>query len=498
MRRRLLKAILVLFLLSRALEVAAQPIVKVQAPGRRSPTTITVSGRVIDFDAQALSGVRVGIATVDGPEEWMPAGSVGRNGEFRFRARLTAGNYAIVAGLGPFKIDSQLIRVDRGRRNQSFNAVLRGDVRPWRAADSGLHYDVPSDLPQIRLLSNPDQLPPAPPPPPPPAPGPGWAPEKNQVRVFYATNRRLSPATNDAGPLSATVSFANEPDQLKFGYFDVGVTFMRATGFNPLSSDRYQFQTYSIQLYRDAAGFTTALAGDVAQKPTKEALLFIHGYNTPFADGIYRTAQFAVETGFRGVPIYFGWPGGDHWWEYPSASKQVAVAATELATVVKAIAATPGVTKLHIIAHSLGNSVLVDAIEKLAQDPSLRTQTIADLVMAAPDVITARFRQVSAAMTSLFQRRTVYVSDTDWALRVGSSFDQQQRIGRRTPMSIASGFDAIDATGAKDTIIGHSYFVETDTVANDIAALIVRGLSAAQRGLEQTLDNGAVVWRLQN
>ena len=44
---------------------------------------------------------------------------------------------------------------------------------------------------------------------------------------------------------------------------------------------------------------------------------------------------------------------------------------------------------------------------------------------------------------------------------------------------------------------GYDYFghstSSSDTIANDIAALIVRGLSTVQRGLQRTVDNGLVV-----
>jgi hypothetical protein len=90
----------------------------------------------------------------------------------------------------------------------------------------------------------------------------------------------------------------------------------------------------------------------------------------------------------------------------------------------------------------------------------------------------------------------VYVSDTDWALRVGHTFDGEARIGQRTPIGVSAGFETVDASGAKDTIIGHAYFVDTDTIANDIAAFMVKGLEAAQRGLHQIDDSGVTVWQL--
>ena len=107
------------------------------------------------------------------------------------------------------------------------------------------------------------------------------------------------------------------------------------------------------------------------------------------------------------------------------------------------------------------------------------------------------WRFKSRADDRRFHRRTVYVSDNDLALRLSSAFSKETRVGQRTPIGVGSEFEAVDATGARDTIIGHSYFVDTDTIAKDISALVARGLSAAQRGLTNVLDNGGtVVWQL--
>ena len=41
---------------------------------------------------------------------------------------------------------------------------------------------------------------------------------------------------------------------------------------------------------------------------THEALIFVHGYRTGFADALRRTAQVAYDLQFGGVPILFSWP----------------------------------------------------------------------------------------------------------------------------------------------------------------------------------------------
>jgi len=427
----------------------------------------------------------------------MPVTGIDDVGGFKFRTELTEGLYEVVAGFGPFEVGSEAITIERRSRERSFKIVLEPRT-PFRSADTAqLHNDEPNELPREGLLPNPDRYYPPPPPPPPP-PGPGWAPDKNNVRVFYATNRQLTmPPPSVSGPLPVRAElFADKQDRLRFGYTDVGVTFKPASSRNPLSSDDYQFHTYSMFMFNGASAFSDALRTESSHKPTQEVLLHVHGYNVPFQDGIYRTAQFVVETGFQGVPVYFGWPGGGHWWEYPDARKQVTPAAAELATLLKVLVESASITKLHVVAHSLGNRVLLEALDRLAIDPAMQSAHIANLVMAAPDVSAGGFNQSFRTLLSLFERRAVYVSDTDWALRAGRTFDGESRIGQRTPLSVGAGFETVDATGAKDTIIGHAYFVDTDTIANDIAAFVVKGLAAAQRGLQSINDSGVTLWRL--
>lgn len=474
---------------------AAQSSVETQASGIRPTVTVSVSGTIHQLPAAVLSDVRVGVASlgVDFPRSWKPVGGVDRNGSFAFTTRLTEGDYEIVAALGRFEAGFARVHVAAAARDQSFTVKI--EPRPSTFTGSELHYDVPPDLPPVGLIPNPEEPEFAPRPAPPP-PGPGWQSDKNNVRVFYATNRKLA-SPRDAGPLPVTEQlFGYEPGWLRFGYYDVAVTFKRAPRYNPLVSDRYQFRIYSIHLYGDAAEFGSGLKRDAPQNSTNEVLLFIHGYNTPFEDGVFRTAQLAVELDFHGLPIYFAWPGGEHWWEYIAAVDQVATAANELATLLRLLVRNRNLTTLHVIAHSLGNRVLTQAIDKLGADSTLGQARIADVVMVAPDVNRGQFAQVTTAMVQLFDRRTVYVSDTDLALRLSSAFSKETRVGQRTPIGVGSEFEAVDATGARDTIIGHSYFVDTDTIAKDISALVVRRLSAAQRGLANVLDNGATVWQL--
>ncbi len=117
-------------------------------------------------------------------------------------------------------------------------------------------------------------------------------------------------------------------------------------------------------------------------------------------------------------------------------------------------------------------------------------------MLAAPDVDRPGFSAVTEAMARLFQQRTVYVSDTDVALQVSRVVNKGPRVGQRSPLAVGSEFEIVDATGARDTIIGHSYFVDADSIANDIAKALIHGMWATQRGLSFVVDDGKTVWRI--
>src|SRR6185295_7672214 len=42
--------------------------------------------------------------------------------------------------------------------------------------------------------------------------------------------------------------------------------------------------------------------------PTTSALVFVHGFNTTFEEGMFRLAQIVWDTQYKGAPILFSWP----------------------------------------------------------------------------------------------------------------------------------------------------------------------------------------------
>lgn len=92
-----------------------------------------------------------------------------------------------------------------------------------------------------------------------------------------------------------------------------------------------------------------------------------------------------------------------------------------------------GGKKVHIIAHSLGNRGLLNALAHLAtQRRADDTTQLGQIIHAHPDVSVTEFGQLTRRSRSLSLNRTVYAADHDCALEASAKFHADQRVGRMT------------------------------------------------------------------
>ena len=111
----------------------------------------------------------------------------------------------------------------------------------------------------------------------------------------------------------------------------------------------------------DRRTFLGAVAARVAGSERKEVFVFIHGFNTTFEDGSLRTAQLAADLRLDGAPIMWSWPsaGGvlSYWRDADQAENPAEASA--LAAFLRDVVQTTGATRVHLVAHSMGNRPLM-------------------------------------------------------------------------------------------------------------------------------------------
>ena len=145
--------------------------------------------------------------------------------------------------------------------------------------------------------------------------------------------------------------------------------------------------------------------------------MFVHGYNVTFENALCRAAQIAYDTKFTGPIFLFSWSAGGNLSAGICATARRRILPHHLFDFLKSIVSETKVKKIHFVAHSMGNIVLLRALDNMAADPSLRP-VIGEIIDAAPDVDADVFVQLVNAIKSNGGSFTLYASRGDWALWV--------------------------------------------------------------------------------
>lgn len=209
------------------------------------------------------------------------------------------------------------------------------------------------------------------------------------------------------------------------------------------------------------------------------ALVFVHGYRTSFDEAAYRMAQIIYDMQYRGVAVLFSWPSDGGFLQYLHDRDSALGARQRFMDLLHLLQVEAGIQRVDVLAHSMGNLVVVDALANYAATNSPRR--IGELIMAAPDVDRDQFRASVAALQQVTEGMTLYASSADKAIslardlaggvpRAGDVFG-----GR--PIA-APGVDVIDVTAMGEEMLGvnHSVFAETRVLIGDIKMLVARRL----------------------
>jgi esterase/lipase superfamily enzyme len=210
------------------------------------------------------------------------------------------------------------------------------------------------------------------------------------------------------------------------------------------------------------------------QDGADSVLLFVHGYNVVFADAVFKAAQIAYDANFPGSVVVFSWPSAGQVLKYDQDHANAQAAVPHLAEIFRLLSGEIGKKNVYIVAHSMGNQVLVNALVQSAL--SKADIAVNELVMAAPDValndFQSEFDQIRAVATNI----TLYASSADKALLASTEKSHEIRLGYvgSTGPNIFPGIDTIDVTAVGDDMLGldHSTFSTSRVVLDDLGRLI--------------------------
>lgn len=315
--------------------------------------------------------------------------------------------------------------------------------------------------------------------------GPDEDKEFAAIRVYFATDREPL-VGSDAQRLEFGAGRAPQ-GTLQYGVCDVTVPAShRLAKLESPSWWRFEFRpdpTKHIVLHNvtamDEDPFFASIQTAVKESPRHDAFVFVHGFNVSFDDAARRAAQMAFDLEFQGAPIIYSWPSQGALFEYTVDENNVIWTAPHLESFLEALAARSGAARIHVIAHSMGNRAVCDALAGLSRSAWAGRSVLRHLVLTAPDIDAGTFKELATRFRATADSVTLYVSKNDRAIQLSQKIHRHPRAGG--PVVVVPGVETVDASTVDTDFLGHSFFSAARSVLSDIYSLLRDDKRAGQR-----------------
>ncbi len=221
----------------------------------------------------------------------------------------------------------------------------------------------------------------------------------------------------------------------------------------------------------------------------RQAIIYVHGYNNSFDDTTRRAAMISYDLDFDGLIATFAWPARSGVTAYLGDRDRAATAAPFLLEMLETFGTSLPDVRVHIIGHSTGAEVIVNALERLADRSASGPRVkLGEVIFAHADVNTSRLAAMMPSVRKLGVILTSYSSKADWAM---SASGWARRDGARVggaPVYLA-GVDAIDISGLGGTFaLNHNVFVQNPAVFGDMARLMAAGERPVSKRTPQVIS----------
>jgi esterase/lipase superfamily enzyme len=230
--------------------------------------------------------------------------------------------------------------------------------------------------------------------------------------------------------------------------------------------------------------FVQALNAQLAQRPpgSRKVFLFIHGFNTMFAEGLYRLAQLTHDAKAPGVPVLFTWASRGKPTAYVYDLNSATAARDGLEHTLRLLLAS-NAEEVNVLAHSMGNWVTVEAFRQIKISGDLsHANKIGYVFLAAPDIDIDVFKSQMRRFGKPRKPFYIILSQDDRALFLSRSIaGGVTRVGDNPDVAELAtlGATVIDLTDLKATdATNHDKFAQLAAVAPDLRAALARGVPA--------------------
>jgi esterase/lipase superfamily enzyme len=325
-----------------------------------------------------------------------------------------------------------------------------------------------------------------------------FAPEAAQIGTVETVLVSTTRSPGEGLPLYTTA----RADQPQFARFEVSVppdrepgtvTFPRRSPPDP----RTDFLVVEARRLPDERAFVSAVNAQLATQPASErnADLFVHGFNTNFAEGLYRKAQMEHDLVRRPASVYFAWPSAGSSLGYGYDRESALYSRGGLAMTIAALARS-NARNITLVSHSMGGFLLMDTLWVMAlagYDEVFRKLNA--VLLISPDVEIDLFRKEAPAVLARGVPIYVLVSSKDRALRFSARLrGEGERLGSINSVDDLGGLDVtvLDLSNVESTDnFGHFKEATSPAVIAWVKALQATGIGVYDEGKRPGLLEGS-------
>jgi esterase/lipase superfamily enzyme len=213
----------------------------------------------------------------------------------------------------------------------------------------------------------------------------------------------------------------------------------------------------------------SAEAGDLLGQASggSDVLVYVHGFRQTFETAALDAAQLADGIKFRGQTMVFSWPSKAGLFDYAYDRESAMWSRDDFERVLNSVAASPAAGRVHIVAHSMGTMLTLEALRQLyARSGDGIADKIGAVVFASPDIDMDVFSSAVVRIGPVGRKITVVAATNDRALALsGRLAGGMTRVGAAEKAAIERlGVRVIDASDAGWGVINHDLFLSNAEV----------------------------------
>lgn len=332
------------------------------------------------------------------------------------------------------------------------------------------------------------------------------------VRLYFATNRNARNQNKDFGPelsqsTSLGIALARIPaEEVKNRAGRISASFGQLENAKSGKLTKAKLlKIVAVGKSETAEGFAKSIRNNQQRAAIfkNQALVFVHGYNTSFYGALKRATQLSFDLQFDGILIPFSWPSQATITGYLTDGEMSQNSVDALVSFLDTLRDRAPELKIHLLAHSMGNRVVLRALCQIAKRKDAKRHNFGQVIAAHADVAQEDFEELTSCFKPRVEGITLYVNENDTALRVRCAAFFHCRAGNH-----ARGYataDVIDTTQMSSGFFrslsegfDHDVFVRNPLLFSDISRLLLSGIrpvgKRTQEFRKKTDGKGNVFW----